>query len=440
MPPSSEPQEAGTFPQEQQHVLYTRRWYVLFVFCMVVVCQNAFWNTFGAIEPFAAAHYNTTKSMINFLSSLGPIVFIPTSFVSVWFVDRFGLRKTVLCTAILSSSGGLIRCLYFNNFKYNIIFPIIGQTLNNAAGPITMMLQPKISSVWFGPTERTLSTAISFQSNVVGLAGSYFLSMLVKHVSDVPFVLYIYACGGVCGLVLAIVYFPEKPPTPPSVSGELSGAKKVDNSPLSVFKNSLDCLKTPAGFVLIVFGACPGGVYSGWMAMVVEIVTPLGYSEDQAEWFGFYAMIAGGVGGILFGKAHDMYKHYKTWLIILIIGNLCVFFWFSLTMAKILPGAYLVAQIGNIIGGFLMGAPSGILYEGIVELTYPIPEQTGVNLYAILFNLWTLVFLAAGDYLTSTIMNWILCGAFLVTLVALLPIKEKYPRSYLDDKGYMPVQ
>jgi len=264
--------------------------------------------------------------------------------------------------------------------------------------------------------------------------------MVVKQASDVPFVLYIYAAAGIGSLILTLLYFPDRPPTPPSLSGELSSTTVVDNSPFSVFRNSLDCLKTPAAFILIVFGALPGGVYSGWMAMVVEIVTPLGYTENQAEWFGFYAMIAGGVGGVAFGKAHDIYKHYKNWLLVLLIANLCCFFWFTLTMAHVLPGAYLVAQVGNIIGGFLIGAPSGILYEAIVEITHPIPEQTGVNLYAIVFNLWTLVFLACGDYLTPTIMNWMLCGAILVAFIALLPIKETYPRSYLDNAGYLPIQ
>jgi len=326
-------------------------------------------------------------------------------------------------------------------FKYNIIFPIIGQSLNNASGPISMILQPKISSVWFGPSERTMSTAISFQSNVLGLASSYFLSMLVKSSAQVPFLLYIYAVGGIAALVLAIIYFPDKPPTPPSVSGEMSTERnKADNNPVLVMKNSLACLKSPAAFVLIVFGSCPGGVYSGWMAMLVEIVVPLGYTEDQAEWMGFWAMIAGGISGIAFGKAHDIYKHYKTWCVGLLAANLVVFFWFTLTMANVLPGAYIAAQIGNILGGFLIGAPSGILYEGIVELTYPIPEQTGVNLYAILFNVWSLVFLACGDYLTPNVMNWILCGSILITLVAMLPMKETYPRSTLDDKGYTPIQ
>lgn len=417
----------------REYVLYTRRWYILLAFCMVVTCQNAFWNTFGALEPYIVTRYDTTESMVNFLSALGPIVFIPTSFISVWFVDRFGLRKTVVSTALLCSSGAIIRCIYLPNFKYNIFFPIVGQCLNNAAGPISMILQPKISSIWFGPSERTFATALSFQSNILGLAGSYLLSMLVTQDSEVPYLLYIYAIAGIATFVLVLVYFPDGPPTPPSLSGEKSAASTHDNHPLTVLKNSAKSLTSLPAFILIVFGSCPGGVYSAWGAMLVEIVTPLGYTVNQAEWFGFYAMIAGGVGGIAFGKAHDLYKHYKTWLLGLLSVALCVFVWFTLTMADIIPGAFVGSMVANIVGGFLMGAPSGIVYEGIVELTYPIPEQTGVNVYSILFNLWTLIFLACGGSITPTMMNWILCGSVLITLIALLPLKESYPRSDVDN-------
>jgi len=410
----------------------------LFVFSMVITCQNAFWNTFGAMEPFVITRYHTTKSMVNFLAALGPIVFVPTAFVSVWFVDRFGLRKTVITTALLCCSGAVIRCLYFEGFKYNIIFPIIGQSLNNAAGPISMILQPKLSSVWFGPSERTLATAIGYQANVIGLAASYLLSMLVRHAHEVPLLLYLYAIVGIVTAVLTLIYFPNKPPTPPSASGEMSGTNG-DNAPLTVLKNSLECLKSPSAFILIVFGSCPIGVYSAWSAMVVEIVTPLGYTVNQADWFGFYGTLAGLAGGILFGKAHDYYRHYKHLLIFLYATILACFVWFTLTMAKLIPGEYFAAMAGNILGGFLISGPSAVLYEGIVELTYPIPEQTGVNVYAVLFNLWALVFLTCGDYITPTVMNWILCGSILMTLLATLPLKEKYIRSSVD-AGYMPIK
>lgn len=425
------------------YILYTRRWYILAVYSLVVICQNAFWNTYGPIEPFAAPYYHSTKSMINFLSSLGPMIFIPFSFISVWYLDKFGIRKSVLTMAVLCGCGALIRCLYFSSFKqYNIIFPIIGQSLNNAAGPFSMILQPKLSSVWFAPSERTLATSIGFQANVIGLSGCYFLSMLVTKIEDVRYLLYLYAIVGVVALVCALIYFPEKPPTPPSFTGEQSSAV-TDHSPKTVIRNSFKSIKASwAAFILIFFGSCPGGIYSAWGAMLIEIIIPLGFNENQGEWFGFWAMIAGGLGGMLFGKLHDLYKHYKILLIVLFAIDLGVFVWFTLMTSHVIKSSYAIVMIANILGGLFMGAPSGILYEGIVELTYPVPEQTGVNVYSVLFNLWSLFFLAAGDYITPTMMNWMMCGSVAVTVVMLLTVKERYLRSEADAKheGYDIIQ
>jgi len=248
----------------------------------------------------------------------------------------------------------------------------------------------------------------------------------------------------VVAFILVVIYFPDKPPTPPSYTGELSSESPADNSPLSVLKNSMKALTASlSAFILIVFGSCPGGVYSGWGAMLVEIVTPLGYGGNKAEWLGFWAMIAGGIGGVFFGKLHDLYKHYKILLIVLLIANAGVFIWFTLLTSHVLHGSYGIVLLANVLGGLLMGAPSGIIMEGIVELTYPVPEQTGVNVYAILFNVWSLVFLACGDYITPTMMNWIMCGTILATIIALLPMKEIYNRSAADvgrSANYMKIQ
>jgi len=426
---------------KDDYVLYTRRWLILAVFSLVVVGQNAFWNTFGAIEPFAVEHYNTNKKMINFLGSLGPIVFIPCSFVSVWFVDKFGLRKSVVTMALLCGLGALIRSVYIKNFEYNIIFPIIGQCLNNLSGPFSMILQPKLSGVWFAPKERTVATAIGFQANVIGLSGCYFISMLVTKSSDVPFLLYVYAAYGVVVLLLTIIYFPEKPPTPPSYTSEMAGVAE-DVTPFAILKNSWKCVTASwSAAILIFFGSCPGGIYSAWGAMLVEIVTPLGYTETQAEWFGVWAMVAGGIGGVLFGKFHDIYRHYKLWLVILFIADTCVFVWFTLLTSHKIANSYAMAMTANILGGLFMGAPSGILYEGIVELTYPISEQTGANVFSVLFNVWSLFFLVAGDYITPTLINWLMSGSALVTAIMLMTVKERYLRSDVDrKKGYEVIQ
>ncbi len=66
-----------TTPITPVYVLYSHRFYVLFVFSFLAFNQNLIWLTFSPIARSAEAYYNITDATVDLLLNWGSIIFIP---------------------------------------------------------------------------------------------------------------------------------------------------------------------------------------------------------------------------------------------------------------------------------------------------------------------------------------------------------------------------
>ena len=70
--------------------VYKRRWYILLVYCINGVLQNAMWNTWGPIEATARAVYKWDDYVIDLMAAWGSMTFCITMVPFAWIMDVKG--------------------------------------------------------------------------------------------------------------------------------------------------------------------------------------------------------------------------------------------------------------------------------------------------------------------------------------------------------------
>ncbi|KYR00941.1 hypothetical protein DLAC_03006 [Tieghemostelium lacteum] len=431
--------------------VYRSRWWILFIFMLLSLNQCNFWITFGTVAPMATQYYQTTLSAINWLSAIGPLLFIPFSVCFSWSINRYGIRKNVVCASALSAAGGIIRSISTGGERTFFLI-VIGQMLNSLAGPCIMIIPTKISTTWFAPEERTLSTAIGTLANFSGSAIGFVLALVCTSDMHLRYLLYSEAVFGFLIFLSICIYFPEKPPTPPSATSYFSDIKANHKQLLSdsaviysekktlfeswkeLFVNSVTYMTDYSAAILTISVALVSGFYAGWSAVLVEIVEKI-YTQEQAKWLGFYGIIAGLVGGVLMGMLHDRIHNFKSMLLILFALNTVTYLLFTLLVQGYLPNWYWLCQVFNVSGGFFINGFYPIIYEAAVEVTYPIPESIGTSIISILLNVVSFTAIMVSNAVPSYYLNWILVALSAFSFVILCFVKENYKRSKNDNLG-----
>ena len=170
--------------------------------------------------------------------------------------------------------------------------------------------------------------------------------------------------------VILLIFFREKPSTPPSASTGKSEEKE------DVWEKTKACLRDPNFKKLIVTFGIIFGTVNTYGTIVGIIANKMGYTDANASLFGAVFITGGIIGsGILGGYVEATRKYKRTILIvstIAIIGPLG------------LLGAFYTREVWPVcIAALLLGFDLAILPVGIdygVEMTFPIAEpiSTGI--------------------------------------------------------------
>ena len=89
--------------------VYWWRWTVLFVFVADLGLNNGIWITFGPIADAMQCYYDLSDFWINSVSMVYMLTYTLFIVPSVWVMDRFGLRATMVIAACLNALGACLR-------------------------------------------------------------------------------------------------------------------------------------------------------------------------------------------------------------------------------------------------------------------------------------------------------------------------------------------
>lgn len=253
-----------------EHRTYMRRYYVLIVLSLLAAHQNIAWATFSPIASEAKDDYGLTDAEITLLPGIkylttilcytlliaySPMCFVLLTIPFSWMLQKFGLRFIGVSGAWILAIGCGIRCFipYVPDASKWIWVMHVGHVLIGYTGLPVMILPPILSSVWFHPKERTLATSIAVTAEGIGSALAFVMNSLLTIQYSIRTMLYVQAEIALFVAILFTIYFPSRPPTPPSSSAEEDRTEFLKSLKLLLMK--------PSYIILVLSGGIITGLY-----------------------------------------------------------------------------------------------------------------------------------------------------------------------------------
>ncbi|XP_066951454.1 solute carrier family 49 member 4 homolog isoform X2 [Macrobrachium rosenbergii] len=426
----------------QNFKTYKLRFWILGIFSFLAFFQCLQWNLWGPLSASVDAAFDGFGSdTVAMIANWGTITYLIFSYHLVRIMDKNGIRVAVLIIAVFVTVGTVLRAgaLLINS---DILFKVmchIGAIVNGAVGPIVMISPPVIAALWFPPNERTTATGCGQLFNLLGNAGSYLQPLIVrspKHASseeirsDIARLLYIYVGVSLVVLVSVAVYFPAKPPTPPSVS---STKERIDvmGSAARLVRNS-DYRLTVISMVFCI------SVPAAWYTVLNFSLGEIGIDQDEAMGIGFLSVSCSTFFGILVTRITDMlYGHLKVSLIFLMAFDIAFFYWFFLLTWGCIEVTQWQVYVSIIFGMSLNGATIPLFTELAVEFAYPCSELVvagfftfGMNVIGTVFLFLFLIPNIGYDWITYTLL-----ATSSVSIVLIVFVEENYRRTSEDKQA-----
>ena len=221
---------------------------------------------------------------------------------------------------IVNIIAAACQAIPLNNLQIQTWLVHLGVIFNSIGGPIAMALGPLISAAWFPPHQHTTSTALASLAPYFGTGLAFIIGpLLVPDVGNqssttgksidyiqirnnmthdqimylkgkIMQLMYIELGAAALTLLIIVVYFPNKPKLPPSLTAAVD---RLD------FKYGFKRLVYNKQFWLLLFiNGATIGVYSGYVSILDLNLSQFGMGEKSAGWLGFGASVAGIVAGI----------------------------------------------------------------------------------------------------------------------------------------------
>uniref|UniRef100_A0A3P8RK73 Solute carrier family 49 member 4 n=1 Tax=Amphiprion percula TaxID=161767 RepID=A0A3P8RK73_AMPPE len=429
--------------------VYGRRWLVLTLFSLLGLMQGMVWNFWGPIQNSAAHAYGFTKSDIAVLVLWGPVGYFPW-LLFMWLMDKKGLRASLLLSAFFMLLGSALRSIPLTDEPLRRWLIHGGQFLNGLAGPTIMSAGPFLSTTWFAPDQRATATAVASLFSYLGGAASFVVGPLVvpapndtqarttmtaaildNSIRDrIQLVLYTELAAIAVLFAAVLLYFPSRPPMPPSVA---AASQRLS------YRSSICRLLSNLRFLMIAVAyAVPTGVMAGWSGVLDMVLTPAKVSQVDAGWIGFWSTVGGCVFGVAMARFADSIRGMlKLILVLMLAGASLASTWFTLTcLSRVthLPATAAILYTSCILVGIFINSSVPIFLELFIETVYPVPEGITCGVVTFLGNLvcGLLLFFLTFYCTDVSWLNWCLTGSCLFSLVLILFFRESYDRLYLD--------
>lgn len=169
----------SSITNEEEYIIYPYRWWILVIFCLLVMANALLWVTFAPISDltssyFGKGYYGSTTS-VNMLANIFLILYGPGTMVSVYCMKYYKLKKSLIIAGGLTLIGSFIRYMAALNHdslsnKNKYILIMIGQAFAAISQPMFLNSPPAIASIWFAVKERDLATTIGSMCSPIGNA------------------------------------------------------------------------------------------------------------------------------------------------------------------------------------------------------------------------------------------------------------------------------
>ncbi|CAL1262771.1 unnamed protein product [Larinioides sclopetarius] len=381
--------------------LYKKRYLMLFLFALCSMMNGFPSFQYTVVANIVGCYYDVSLSAVNWTCDIHMVVFLVLVFPIMYFIDKKGIRITLIVGAVLNFLGSFAQCFTFAPDRFLVVMTC--QALYALGQVFLLSLPPFIAAVWFGAGEVGLACALGVFGNQLGFAFGFIIpsniitSNCTEQVdisNELKIIAYPMAVINTVLLVIVFFVFVEKPKTFPSIAQATKPTCETD------YVKSLKKLFMHRSFVLLLFGyGLITGTYFGISTLMNEMVLiHFPGQEVVAGIMGAMLVFAGMVGSVIIGALLDRTHRYKF-----------------------------------IMTGYL---PAGLDFGA--EITYPEPEAMSASLLnasiqifsIILTNIASPILEKYGDFGS----NIFFCSSLLVGAIIMGCIKCELKRTYAEDE------
>ncbi|XP_059089603.1 heme transporter FLVCR2-like isoform X1 [Tigriopus californicus] len=429
--------------------VYPLRWVILAMFVLYSTCNAFQWTQLVIITNILEKYYQVSTLAVSWTSIIYMVTYIPLIFPASWFLQKKGLRWSVILGSLGTCLGSWIKVFATGRDQFVILFT--GHSIVAISQIFILGIPAQLAATWFPSNQVSSACAIGVFGNQLGVALGFVLPvLLVKNRAAEEEVVLI---GGdlfrmflgvavVTSVLLAaiLLFFKDAPPTPPSRAQEILWHQREgvrDGACLQVeqddYKGSIKRLMTNGNYVLllITYGLNVGVFYAISTLLNSVILIHFKGAEEDAGKIGLVIVIFGMMGSMVCGVILDKTHAYKTTTLLVYLfsclGMVAYTFTFRFGHIEIV---YITASL---LGFFMTGyLPLG--FEFAAEITFPESEGTSsglLNASAQVFGI--ICTLSAERFLEITgkedrIANGLLAGVLLVGTGLTALIKPDYRR------------
>ncbi|EGR33456.1 major facilitator superfamily protein, putative [Ichthyophthirius multifiliis] len=359
---------------ESKYKVYKLRYFIIIIFILGMLQISMIQNSFSPQAAQLIIVYKKSNFIYNLTSLIHMIVHVPMSFPANFVVEKYGTKigNTICCFFALLSCW--TKCLINYNFNY----AILGQFFVGCANPFMINSISKFSCNWFYPSQRAAVTSLlSFFSTVSGIIGllipGIFFSKYdaskdnqetFQEGKNLTFnLLLVQAIVVSVFAVLNIIFYRDKPLTPPSYSANV---QRED------FQKSLKLLVKNKTYILITITfSLLYGSFIDFAVILGQVIAPFGFGSRDTSIMSLICVMSGIIGSIVLIQILKKNFQYKRLMgLCIIFCILSDFMFYFMLKTRI----YVLVVIPEIILGFFIIPIVPILLEFANEVCFPVGE------------------------------------------------------------------
>ncbi|CEF67611.1 Major facilitator superfamily and Major facilitator superfamily domain, general substrate transporter and Major facilitator superfamily domain-containing protein [Strongyloides ratti] len=352
------------------------RFLILIIF-VLLSSSNAFqWIFYSIITDIISNYYNVDAGLVNWLSMIYMVAYMVLVFPGSWFLDKYGLRKSVLIGAAGNAFGAFIKCFSASPDLFWLTF--IGQTISASSQVFILGIPPRLASVWFGAKEVSTACGVGVFGNQLGIAAGFLLPPYIIHIGTDEIVgKHLFDCFlasfilNITVLILVFFIFQEEPSHSPSIAQAHAKISEVNVGYITEIKK---CFHDNSFILLLICYGLNTGVFYAISTLLQQIMLPY-YKGSQKEigTIGLVLVVAGMVGSLITGFLLDKFQKYKETTLAVYIFSFIGTVLFAISLGNI--SIKIIGGVAFFLGFFMTGYLA-IGFEYAAEITYPIAEHS----------------------------------------------------------------
>nr|XP_039265642.1 feline leukemia virus subgroup C receptor-related protein 1-like [Styela clava] len=432
------------------YVRYARRWILLGILCAIAFVKNYASTGFVVLHKVVEDFYGATPYEIDLLVIIGNFIAFPVTLLVGYFSQSLSLRSLVI-TMISCLLCGSVICLI--GFQSRDLFYVteIGRIFMTSTAGILYIAQVLLAASWFPPNQTatafvlpitmfsiaSITSALLFpnvipNNNPANSTHNSSFDISTFHQTRVLFSATfgaIFLIMIVC-LLLSILFFKNRPPTPPSRSQEKKMMEPKQSSGSRLIEMCRIALMKPVMLITLGTMFSEGAVCFGVTLMPSCLLETFPKLDNiTAGNIAFLRTLATVAATFVTGRIVDKFTNFKctalTGTLISIFSTVGLCFAHALELLNMMYFLYVLLMMGR---GIFIPA----VYELLIETTYPTNKILMMSINSSLGNLsmfmLTTILRTVMEYYSVTVAGVATIFFLCISLVSVALVEPNYRR------------